>query len=703
MTVSHVNITSGPYTGTGTLDTYAYDFGIEANTEIRVFETNDSDVQTELTLSTDFTVTGVGNDSGGTAVRVAGNLPPGYTWYIRSNIANTQLTNFQSQGSFLPAVHETTIDKNTRLIQQIKDLTDRAAILSAGYTGDLPLSMADPSPGDYVKWNSLGTGLENATAVSIVPGTVNFVSISAYASLTAAVAAIGATETTLLIDVPTTCTSNTTVPSTLFLWKLSSGRINQSAYTLTINSYFNANLQHVFTGTGAIVFGDNTVEKVLPQWWGGGPGVAAATNKTAINAALAAATGRMTYLCAGTWAYATALGYAGPVYLKGENWSNTFLSVSTNAVGINHDIGNGMFVLEDITMDAVNLVQNNQFIFFTATTLAAGARHYLNNVEIDHVRFLDENVSRVGTGISFDIDTGVFSFFGRITNCWFQDLAVAIDVRAQDSGTFGSWNGWRIQDNVFDECYIDLRTRGKCSTLIAALNHHQTITAANGGIAMYDHEGTSGLFVANRSHDLDHPGGVREYIFRSNWDGGTLDAFPNNIIGSGHPYEQAVSDANSAANQKWNTFHAGGVATDILEEDWINEKQIKTLSAKIDKLEITKNIKLPYDETIKTQADSPFQLTSAMSGQLITNRGAAGVLILTLPISPLDGDEFPVMKIANQDISYDPGANTVEDNTAGKMWQNVAAEQYKRSTLKWYENISRWVREVNIGTWTIEP
>jgi hypothetical protein len=161
MTVNTKKITSGPYEGNGIADTFSYGFRVTDKTELIVFETDDTGVQTELTVDTDYTVNTVGNDSGGTITRVAGPLPNNYQWYIRSNYDETQLTAFTSQGPFFPDLHENAMDKLTFLIQQILDKITRTFTLSDSYSGPLPLTLEDPDAGKVLRWKSDETGLEN--------------------------------------------------------------------------------------------------------------------------------------------------------------------------------------------------------------------------------------------------------------------------------------------------------------------------------------------------------------------------------------------------------------------------------------------------------------------------------------------------------------------------------------------------------------
>lgn len=143
MTVNTANITSGPYLGNDIVDTFDYTFRIEDKTQVTVYETNALGVQTTLIVDTDYTVTGIGVDAGGQITRVAGALPTGYTWYIRSNYSATQLTAFASQGGFFPDVHEDAFDKLTFLIQQLLDGESRTFKLASSIDIDGTFTLSE--------------------------------------------------------------------------------------------------------------------------------------------------------------------------------------------------------------------------------------------------------------------------------------------------------------------------------------------------------------------------------------------------------------------------------------------------------------------------------------------------------------------------------------------------------------------------------
>lgn len=127
------------YTGNDSTDTYNYTFRIFANTDLLVIVKNTTtDVETTLTLTTDYTVTGVGG-SGGTIVLAGSgkawqgtgaNLNTGYKLYIRRVLPLKQLTDIRNQGDFYPEVHEDALDKLIMIEQQQQDELDRAVKLS---------------------------------------------------------------------------------------------------------------------------------------------------------------------------------------------------------------------------------------------------------------------------------------------------------------------------------------------------------------------------------------------------------------------------------------------------------------------------------------------------------------------------------------------------------------------------------------------
>lgn len=159
MTVYTSDITAGPYEGNDISDDFGYFFRIENSSEIIVFETDLDGNVTTLELDTDYTVHGVGSDDGGYVKRLAGPLPGGYEWYMRSNYQPVQYTSFTSQGPFFPEIHEKAFDKLTYLLQQNLDLNKRAIRVPDSYSGEEDFMLPSPLTNAVLMWGA--EGLEN--------------------------------------------------------------------------------------------------------------------------------------------------------------------------------------------------------------------------------------------------------------------------------------------------------------------------------------------------------------------------------------------------------------------------------------------------------------------------------------------------------------------------------------------------------------
>lgn len=95
------------------------------------------------------------------------------------------------------------------------------------------------------------------------------INMADYASLAAAIAAIGATEATLLIFEEEAVTDDLTVPANVTLRFIQGGYLNITAgKTVTINNMEDGGLYRKFSGDGLVVFGAGSVQEILPEWWG---------------------------------------------------------------------------------------------------------------------------------------------------------------------------------------------------------------------------------------------------------------------------------------------------------------------------------------------------------------------------------------------------------------------------------------------------
>lgn len=125
MTVSSASLRND-YVGNNSTDTYNYNFRIQHQSHLRVTKQDTNGVVTELALTTDYTVTGVGLFAGGSITLVAGNLPTNYLLTIRPKVPGTQLTDLRNRGGFFPDVHEDVFDLLATMDLQQQDVIDRS-------------------------------------------------------------------------------------------------------------------------------------------------------------------------------------------------------------------------------------------------------------------------------------------------------------------------------------------------------------------------------------------------------------------------------------------------------------------------------------------------------------------------------------------------------------------------------------------------
>lgn len=129
MTIPSATSKSGPYLGNGVTTVFAYGFKINDEAHIRVVHTDADDVETDLTLTTDYTVGGVG-DAGGSITLTDGALAAtGEKITILRTPPFTQETDFQNQGAYYADTVEASLDLLTMQNIALKERVDRAAVI----------------------------------------------------------------------------------------------------------------------------------------------------------------------------------------------------------------------------------------------------------------------------------------------------------------------------------------------------------------------------------------------------------------------------------------------------------------------------------------------------------------------------------------------------------------------------------------------
>jgi len=182
MTIS-TTISDISYNGDGVTTIFAVPYVFFTNTEIQVISlVIATDVETVLTLTTDYTVAG-GNGNTGTVTAV---VPPpvGTTITIARMTARTQLADYTENDPFPAATHERALDRITAIVQEASAATDRA--LKVSVTSPITdLVLPSPDPDTILGWNGAGTGIENKN----IPG-----GAAVYSSISTTRAGLAASE-----------------------------------------------------------------------------------------------------------------------------------------------------------------------------------------------------------------------------------------------------------------------------------------------------------------------------------------------------------------------------------------------------------------------------------------------------------------------------------------------------------------------------
>ena len=170
------------YTGNGSVSAYDYTYRIFDEDDLLITVRDTDDVETTLVISTDYTVSGVGDDGGGTVTLVnsnqdwldsGGDLLTGYILSIRRVRPLLQETDIRNQGDFLPETHEDEFDRGVMVSQQQQDELDRSVKLSETFTG-VDVTLPAPSAGLVLGWNATEDAITNLASA----GTL---SVSAFA------------------------------------------------------------------------------------------------------------------------------------------------------------------------------------------------------------------------------------------------------------------------------------------------------------------------------------------------------------------------------------------------------------------------------------------------------------------------------------------------------------------------------------------
>ena len=124
MTISTTTIKNS-YSGNGSTTAFAYTFKLSDEDEIQVIERSSTGTETVKTKTTHYSVSGVGNASGGTVTM--GSAPAsGVTLILRRATAQTQGMDLIENDPLPANTLETAVDKNLAISQELQEQLDRS-------------------------------------------------------------------------------------------------------------------------------------------------------------------------------------------------------------------------------------------------------------------------------------------------------------------------------------------------------------------------------------------------------------------------------------------------------------------------------------------------------------------------------------------------------------------------------------------------
>lgn len=152
------------YTGDGTTTSFAYSFTL-LNEEHIVVYCDDGSTITTKALETDYTVTGVGTESGGT-VEFTTAPASGVIIKLALSTPYLQEVDYSPTERFAMATHEYGFDLITNMFKKLSEIIDRVLKLKVSSTLDADDVTITETADQYLKWNSGATDLDSAELTS---------------------------------------------------------------------------------------------------------------------------------------------------------------------------------------------------------------------------------------------------------------------------------------------------------------------------------------------------------------------------------------------------------------------------------------------------------------------------------------------------------------------------------------------------------
>ena len=194
---------SGPYNGDGVTAVFDYDFQIQDEVELLVTRQNADLTETVLTLTTDYTVSGVGVDSGGqiTLVDPATDAASGTKLVIQYDGMFQQSTDYSNQGRIQLSLLEAALDKLTMHLRGLKEISDRAVTVDAFGVVDITTLRTNISALALIESDITSVAANISSITSVAGVSADIAAVAAITANVTSVAAIAADVTTAAANI----------------------------------------------------------------------------------------------------------------------------------------------------------------------------------------------------------------------------------------------------------------------------------------------------------------------------------------------------------------------------------------------------------------------------------------------------------------------------------------------------------------------
>ena len=249
MTVS-TTTNRASYSGNGSTTAFAYGFKIFADADLTVIIRSSTGVETTKTLTTHYTVSGAGTDSGGNVTFTTGNVPAsGETVVILRKLTLTQATDYVANDPFPAESHEDALDRLTMITQQLDEAVGRS--LKVSQTNVIATSEFTTSSSDRA--NKL-LSFDGSGDLTVTEGKVD--------TVTASVSAVSAGGS------PTASATYTASSGALALaFGLVTGNTGATGNSAGMQMTFNTSTSDADPGAGKLALNNGTIASVTEMYF----------------------------------------------------------------------------------------------------------------------------------------------------------------------------------------------------------------------------------------------------------------------------------------------------------------------------------------------------------------------------------------------------------------------------------------------------